>query len=331
VGEVLLPVICLAVAFDFINGFHDTANAVATSLATGALAPRPAIFLATTMNFAGALTFTGVAMTIAGDIVDTAVLFQYPRAIQAALLAAILWNLFTWAGGLPSSSSHALVGALTGATLAAAGAPGVNLAGMTTILQALILSPPLALVAGFTVMLLVSYLTGSRAGPCRDHRFRRWQRLAAAFQAFSHGTNDAQKTMGVITLALVLTGYQDNFVVPLWVKVLSAAALALGTSCGGWRIIRTLGRGITHLNPPAGFAADMGSALVIFTATLWGLPVSTTHVVSSSITGAGLARGAGNVSWPTVARIILAWTFTLPATIALGALLYAVSARGSII
>ncbi|AEG14100.1 phosphate transporter [Desulfofundulus kuznetsovii DSM 6115] len=320
--EVLILIICLALAFDFINGFHDTANAVATSLATGALTNRLAILLATAMNFLGALTFTGVALTIAEGIVDTAVLFNNPKTILAALLAAIVWNLFTWFGGLPSSSSHALVGALTGATLAATGLMGVNLAGLTTIFQALVLSPPLAVTAGFTVMSIVFSLTRGRTGPRLSRRFKHWQRLAAALQAFSHGTNDAQKTMGVITLALVLTGYQESFVVPLWVKVLSALALALGTSCGGWRIIRTVGRGITHLDPPAGFAADMGSALVIFTATLLGLPVSTTHVISSSITGVGLTRGTKAVSWPTVARILLAWVFTLPATTALGALFY---------
>ncbi|MDQ0287160.1 PiT family inorganic phosphate transporter [Desulfofundulus luciae] len=320
--EVLVPVIFLALAFDFINGFHDTANAVATSLATGALTPRSAILLATTLNLLGALTFTGVALTIAGGIIDTAILFNNPKTISAALLAAIVWNLLTWLGGLPSSSSHALVGALTGATLAATGPIGVNLAGLSTIFQALVLSPLLAVTAGFAVMTVVFCLSGGRTGPHLNRRFRYWQRLAAALQAFSHGTNDAQKTMGVITLALVLTGYQESFVVPLWVKVLSALALALGTSCGGWRIIRTVGRGITHLDPPAGFAADMGSAMVILTATLLGLPVSTTHVISSSITGVGLTRGAKAVSWSTVARILLAWVLTLPATTALGALFY---------
>ncbi|SHJ33978.1 inorganic phosphate transporter [Desulfofundulus thermosubterraneus] len=320
--EVLMLIICLALAFDFINGFHDTANAVATSLATGALTTRSAILLATTMNFLGALTFTEVALTIAESIVDTAVLFNNPKTILAALLAAIVWNLFTWFGGLPSSSSHALVGALTGATLAAAGLMGVNLAGLANIFQALVLSPLLAVTAGFTVMSIVFSLTRGRASSRLNRHFRHWQRLTAALQAFSHGTNDAQKTMGVITLALILTGYQQSFVVPLWVKILSALALALGTSCGGWRIIRTVGRGITHLDPPAGFAADMGSALVIFTATLLGLPVSTTHVISSSITGVGLTRGAKAVSWSTVARILLAWVFTLPATTVLGALFY---------
>ncbi|MGB9803521.1 anion permease [Desulfofundulus sp.] len=320
--EVLVPVIFLALAFDFINGFHDTANAVATSLATGALTSRSAILLATTMNFLGALTFTGVALTMAGGIVDTATLSNNPKTITAALLAAVVWNLLTWLGGLPSSSSHALVGALTGAALAAAGLKGVNLPGLVTIFQALVLSPLLAVTTGFTVMAVLLLLTGGQTNPRLSRCFRYWQRVAAALQAFSHGTNDAQKTMGVITLTLVLTGYQESLVVPLWAKVLSALSLALGTSCGGWRIIHTVGEGITRLDPPAGFAADTGSALVIFTATLLGLPVSTTHVISSSITGVGLTRGAKAVSWSTIGRILLAWVLTLPVTAVLGALFY---------
>ncbi|MGB9826371.1 MAG: inorganic phosphate transporter, partial [Desulfofundulus sp.] len=214
------------------------------------------------------------------------------------------------------------VGALTGAALAAAGLKGVNLPGLVTIFQALVLSPLLAVTTGFTVMAVLLLLTGGQTNPRLSRCFRYWQRVAAALQAFSHGTNDAQKTMGVITLTLVLTGYQESLVVPLWAKVLSALSLALGTSCGGWRIIHTVGEGITRLDPPAGFAADTGSALVIFTATLLGLPVSTTHVISSSITGVGLTRGAKAVSWSTIGRILLAWVLTLPVTAVLGALFY---------
>lgn len=318
----LLSIIFLALAFDFINGFHDTANAVATSLATGALTPRSAIILAAGMNLLGALTFTGVALTIAGGIIDTTKLLHNPKAIAAALLAAVTWNLFTWYCGLPSSSSHALVGALTGATLAATGLSGINPTGLTTIFQALVFSPPLALMAGFLVMMAVVLLIKPLSKPEIRRRFKQLQRLAAALQAFSHGTNDAQKTIGIITLAMVLTGYQDTFTVPVWVKLLSAVALALGTSCGGWRIIHTVGTGITRLDPPADFAADLGSALVIFGATLSGLPVSTTHVISSSITGVGLTRGPGAVRWFIVTKILLAWLFTLPAAASLGALFY---------
>ncbi|MBE3588121.1 MAG: inorganic phosphate transporter [Thermoanaerobacteraceae bacterium] len=316
-------IILLALAFDFINGFHDTANAIATSLATGALAPRTAVILAAGMNLLGAFTFTGVALTIAEGIITPYALPQNPRAVTAALLAAVCWNLLTWYRGLPSSSSHALVGALAGATLAACGPAGVNTGGLCNILQSLILSPPLALLAGFTTMLIITlYVRLCRLQGGLYNRFRQLQRLGAALQAFSHGTNDAQKTMGIITLALVLAGNQETFTVPLWVKICSALALALGTACGGWRIIRTVGRGITPLDPPAGFAADLGSGAVILGATLWGLPVSTTHVISSSITGVGLTRGKGAVHWSTVGKILLAWLFTLPASAALGAAFY---------
>lgn len=313
-GPLLLPAtLFLALVFDFVNGFHDTANAVATSLATGALTPRRAVVLAAAMNFLGALFFSGVALAIAEGVCDPAV--QQPGAVAAALLAAITWNLLTWFWGLPSSSSHALVGALAGAALATSGPAAVNAAGLSRILSSLALSPLLAAVTGYAVM-----KTLGRPGPALYPAFKSWQRLAAALQAFSHGTNDAQKTAGVITLALYQAGYLETLAVPLWVKFLAALALGLGTSCGGWRIIRTVGRGITHLDPPAGFASDFSAGLVIAGATLWGFPASSTHVVSSAVAGVGLARGKGRVNRLTVARMALAWIFTLPASAALGAL-----------
>ncbi|WP_027717035.1 inorganic phosphate transporter [Desulfovirgula thermocuniculi] len=310
----LLPAILfLALVFDFINGFHDTANAVATSLATGALTPRRAIMLAAAMNFLGALFFSGVALAVAEGVCDPAA--QHPGAVAAALLAAITWNLLTWFWGLPSSSSHALVGALAGAALASSGPAAVNAEGLARILRSLALSPLLAAGTGFAVMKALG-----RPGPSLYPAFKSWQRLAAALQAFSHGTNDAQKTAGVITLALFQAGYLEALAVPLWVKLLAALAMGLGTSCGGWRIIRTVGKGITRLDPPTGFASDLSAGLVILGATLWGLPVSSTHVVSSAVTGAGLARGRGRVNRDTVARMALAWALTLPACAALGAL-----------
>ncbi|OAT81204.1 inorganic phosphate transporter [Desulfotomaculum copahuensis] len=318
----LFTAVLLALAFDFVNGFHDTANAVATSLATGALNPRTAILLAVAMNFLGALTFTGVAGTVAGGVINPAGPAGDLNIIMAALMAATVWNLLTWFFGLPGSSSHALIGALAGAACLAAGPQGISGRGFGIILQALFFSPPLAFAAGFTVS---GVLRLSRPGYRTSRSTRRLlalQRLAAAGQAFAHGTNDAQKTMGVITLALVTAGRQATFDVPLWVRLASALALALGTSLGGWRIIKTVGTGITRLTPRTGFAADLASVLVILGATACRLPVSTTHVVSSSITGVGAGGGRGLVRWATVSRIVLAWLLTLPASAALGALFY---------
>lgn len=321
-ATLLLAVVILALTFDFVNGFHDTANAVATSLATGALKPRPAVLLAASMNFLGAFTFTGVAGTMAGSIVDPAGPAGNLNIVLAALLAATAWNLATWFFGLPSSSSHALVGALAGAACLAAGPQAINSRGFTIILQALFFSPPLAFVAGFAVIGTLRLSGRGNRSLRNTRRFLALQRLAATGQAFAHGTNDAQKTMGVITLALVAAGRQATFDVPLWVKLASALALALGTSLGGWRIIKTVGTGITRLNPRSGFAADLASVLVILGATMCRLPVSTTQVVSSSITGVGAGGGRGLVRWSTVSRIVFAWLITLPAAAVLGALFY---------
>lgn len=310
-SQFLLPTLFLALVFDFINGFHDTANAMATSIATGAFTPRRAIALAAAMNFLGALFFSDVALTIAEGVCDPTA--QQAGAVTAALLAAITWNLLTWFWGLPSSSSHALVGALAGATFALSGPGAINAEGLARICKSLGFSPLLAAVTGFAVMKALG-----RPSPALYPSFKSWQRLAAALQAFSHGTNDAQKTTGVITLALFQAGFLEDLAVPLWVKFLAALAMGLGTSFGGWRIIRTVGKGITHLDPPAGFASDFSAGLVILGATLQGFPVSSTHVVSSAVAGTGLARGKERVNWVTVAKIILAWTFTLPASATLG-------------
>ena len=318
----LIIVVLLALGFDFVNGFHDTANAVATCLATGALAPRPAVCLAAAMNFLGALTFTGVAGTIAEGIVSAKALGGDLHIIATALAAATVWNLLTWALGLPSSSSHALIGALSGAALAAVGPEAVNTDGFADILRALLLSPLLAGCAGFIVTGVMRLLFPAHHGGRQRRRFQALQRAVAAGQAFAHGTNDAQKTMGVITLALMAAGHQSAPSVPLWVRVASALALALGTSLGGWRIIKTVGTGITRLTPLTGLGADLASTLVILGATFCRLPVSTTHVISSSITGAGTSDGPGAVRWPTVAAIISAWLLTLPAAAALGAFFY---------
>jgi len=322
--QALCLVILLAFAFEFINGFHDTANAVATSIATGALWPRTAVLLAAAMNFLGALVFTGVARQIAGNLIRPFDAQSGLQMIMAALAAAIVWNLATWLGGLPSSSSHALLGALAGAAYAAAGSGVFDQSGLQSAFLALALSPPLAFLAGFFVMtgfnLLFSRQILSRARS--ERRFLFLQRISATLQAFSHGSNDAQKTMGVITLALVLAGAQETFHVPLWVKTGSALFLALGTAAGGWRIIRTLAAGITRLAPANGFASDLSASLTILSATILHLPVSTTHVISSAITGVGAGGGRTAVKWDTVGRMLAAWALTLPFCILLGALFY---------
>ncbi|SHE87931.1 inorganic phosphate transporter, PiT family [Desulfofundulus australicus DSM 11792] len=318
----IFVIIVLALTFDFINGFHDTANAIATSISTKALRPRTAIILASVMNFVGAMTFTGVAKTIGGKIADPFSLSNGLVIVLAALVAASAWNLITWYYGLPSSSSHALIGSLTGAVITAAGFSAVNFQGFINILEALVFSPLLAAATGFTVMTLIK-LIFRKAIPHRiNRRFRMLQVFTAAFQAFSHGTNDAQKTMGIITFALVAGGFQNDLSIPFWVKFSAALAMALGTSVGGWRIIRTVGTRIIKLEPGSGFSADLSSALVILGATLLKLPVSTTHVISSSIIGVGAARRFSMVKWGTAQKIVAAWVVTLPVTAVLAGISY---------
>ncbi|WP_031515025.1 inorganic phosphate transporter [Desulfofalx alkaliphila] len=317
----ILLVVFLALIFDFINGFHDTANAVATSIATGALSPRTAIILASFLNLLGALAFTGVAHTIGEGIANPTHLNNGLYVVLAAVLSAIGWNLLTWYLGLPSSSSHALIGSLAGALAGAAGWDAVNLLGLLIIIKVLIISPLLAVALGFLMMsairLLLSFLSSAKT----EFYFKKMQVVTASFQAFSHGTNDAQKTMGVITFALVAGGLQQDFCIPLWVKLSAAIAMAAGTAVGGWRIIQTVSRGITPLYPSGGFSADLSSAGIIIGATILHLPLSTTHVISSSIIGVGLSKGLTNINWQTVSAIISAWVITLPVSIILGAVI----------
>lgn len=316
-------IVLVALAFDFTNGFHDTANAIATSVSTRALPPRIAVVMAAGLNFVGALTFTGVAKTIGGKIADPLHLANGMQVVLAAVIAAIIWNLFTWAKGIPSSSSHALIGALAGAVIASAGWRAIDAAGFLGIIKALVISPILAFAVGWTLMIVMLWLFHRARGPARINRgFRTLQVLVAAFQSFSHGTNDAQKTMGVITFALVAGGFQTELVIPLWVKIVAACAIGLGTSAGGWRIIRTVGARITHLRPINGFTSDLSSASVILGATLLKLPVSTTHVISSAVMGTGSAQGLRNVKWEVAVRIVLTWIITLPASAAVAALAF---------
>ncbi|MFC4808782.1 inorganic phosphate transporter [Paenibacillus sp. GCM10023250] len=316
-------VIFLALAFDFINGFHDTANAIATTVSTRALSPRLAIILASFMNFLGAIMFTGVAKTIGGKIADPTVLDHGVQVVVSALLGAIIWNLVTWWFGIPSSSSHALIGSLTGAVVSSAGFGAINASGFTDIIKALILSPFIAFAGGFVVMWLLKQIF-ARSSPHQVNKmFRSGQILTAAFQSFTHGTNDAQKAMGIITFALVTANVQattDH--IPLWVKISAATAMALGTSIGGWKIIKTMGTKIFKIEPINGFAADITSATVIFSATLTHLPVSTTHVITSSILGVGSAKRFSAVKWGLAGRIVISWIITIPISMIVAALIY---------
>lgn len=318
----IIVVVLLALSFDFINGFHDTANAIATSISTKALPPRLAILLASTMNLLGALAFTGVAKTIGGKIADPLKLENGMYIVAAALVAAIAWNLITWYYGIPSSSSHALIGSLTGAVIAAAGLGAVNYMGFLSILEALVLSPLFAFGTGYGIMTLIKFIFKNSNPGRLNRRFRRLQVFTAAWQAFSHGTNDAQKSMGIITFALVAGGFQTNMDVQIWVKISCAVAMALGTSVGGWKIIKTVGTQIIKLEPASGFAADFSSATVIILATLIKMPVSTTHVISSAIMGVGASKRLSSVKWGTADKIIKAWMITLPVTAILAALVY---------
>ena len=314
----IVLVVILALIFDFINGFHDTANAIATSVSTRALYPSHAIMLAAGFNFFGAMVSTGVAKTIGGGIVSSASLID-EKTIIAALIGAIIWNLFTWKIGLPSSSSHALIGGLIGAVLISAGMSGLNWQGIGKIFLALILSPAIAFCTGIIIMNVIFRAFEKFSPHFLNDKFRRMQILSAAAIAFSNGSNDAQKSMGIITLALFSGGFIAEFEVPLYVKVLCASAMAIGTATGGWRIIKTVGGKIFKLEPPSGFAADLNSSCVVFGATLLNLPVSTTHVVSGSIMGVGTAKRVNAVRWSVATQMVKAWGITIPITAAIGA------------
>ena len=323
---IVCTIVVLALSFDFINGFHDTANAIAASVSTRAMTPRMAIILASVMNFVGAMIFTGVAKTIGGKVADPAALTHGVWIVIATLLSAIAWNLITWWYGIPSSSSHALIGSLAGAVIAAEGVGGVNGSGVISIVQALIFSPIIAFAVGYVVMTLLK-LIFARANPHIVNKgFRSVQILTAAFQAFTHGTNDAQKAMGIITMALVAASYQDSLEVPFWVKFSAALAMALGTSFGGWKIIKTMGTKIFKMEPVNGFASDVSAASIIMTATATGLPVSTTHVITSAILGVGSAKRFSSVNWGVAGRIVSAWLITIPISAVIAAVLFKVIA-----
>jgi PiT family inorganic phosphate transporter len=317
----LIAVLGLAVLFDYINGFHDTANAIATSVSTRALSPRVAIAMSATANFVGALTGTAVAHTIGAGLITPQ--SEGGSVVAAALVGAIVWNLFTWRLGIPSSSSHALIGGLLGASAAAVGFGAWQMGGVLgKVILPLVGSPIVGFAVGFGVMLLIFNLFRHAHPKTMNDRFRRLQVLSAAYMAFSHGSNDAQKTMGVMTLALVSAGVLTEFKVPLWVIILAAGAISLGTAAGGWRIIRTMGTKVVRLDPVHGFAAETTAASVIFGASILGMPVSTTHVISSAILGVGSSDRFRAVHWGVARRIGIAWVLTLPASGLVAALSY---------
>lgn len=310
--ELVIVIVCIALVFDFVNGFHDAANSVATVIATRVLTPLQAVGLAAIFNFLAAFFLgTGVAATVGKGFVNTAVVTPY--VLLAGLLGAVLWNLFTWYLALPISSSHALIGGYAGAAFAKAGTHGLIVGKWPSTLTFIVLAPLIGLVLGYTLMIAVYWIFHKFTPGHMDRFFRHAQILSAALLSCAHGTNDAQKTMGIITAVLVAGGFQRGFRVPDWVILASAAAMGLGTLSGGWRVVRTVGTRLTRLKPRSGFCAETGAAVSILLATSLGLPVSTTHVVAGSIAGVGSIQRVRAVRWNVAQNIVVAWTLTIPA------------------
>ena len=319
----LLTIVAVALVFDYTNGFHDTANAIATSVSTRALSPRVAVLMAAGLNLLGALLYTGVAKTVGEGLVDTD-LVTLPLVL-AALIGAVAWNFTTWYFGIPSSSSHALFGGLIGAMIAAVGVSGVEWAGVVDkIILPMVGSPLLGFVCAWVLMTSLIWLVRRRPPGPVNRWFRRLQPVSAGFMAFSHGGNDAQKTMGIITLALYASGKIETFTIPTWVKVACAVAMAAGTYSGGWRIIHTLGSKVIKLDPIHGFAAETSAASVIQLATHFGIPVSTTHTITAAIMGTGSTQRLSAVRWGVAGNIVTAWVLTLPAAGLIAGLAYLV-------
>lgn len=323
----IIFIVALALLFDFINGFHDTANAIATSISTRAMSPRFAVLYAAILNVIGALVSSEVAKTVGGSIANPANIDNGMQIVIAALITAVMWNLLTWYYGIPSSSSHTLIGALAGAVLAGAGSGALNWGGFLQIVKILVLSPIIAFGVGYIVMTILKFSIlafGNRSRSKLNRGFKTFQIFSAGLLSFSHGGNDAQKAMGIIVFALVAGGYQTSLDVPLWVKLSAATAMGLGTSIGGWRIIKTVSKKIMKIEPANGFASDLASSIVIQTSTHMGLPLSTTHVITSSIIGTGSVIRFKDVKWGTVTRMIMTWVITIPISIAISFLIYKV-------
>ncbi|MFN8224378.1 MAG: inorganic phosphate transporter [Gaiellales bacterium] len=315
----LVAVVAVALFFDFTNGFHDTANSIATTVSTRALSPRRAVLMAAILNFVGAFVSIKVAATIAKGIVDPSVITL--DIVLAGLVGAISWNLITWYLGLPSSSSHALIGGVLGSAVMASGWDVLKWEGIKEkVLKPSLIAPFAGVAVAFVLILLITWLIARRPPAKVNRVFRRLQLVSGGFVAFTHGTNDAQKTMGIISLALVAAGDLDEDFTrpPLWVIAAAALAMAAGTYVGGWKIIKTLGQRIAKIDPPQGFAAQTGCAAILWTTAHYGFPVSTTHTISGSVMGAGAIRGVHAVRWGVAGNILVAWILTIPAAAAVG-------------
>jgi inorganic phosphate transporter, PiT family len=321
-GDVLLVlVVVVALGFDFTNGFHDTANAVATSISTRALPPRTAVAVASVANLVGAFVTTAVASTVGKGIIDTGL--ATTTTVLAALIGAITWNLLTWWLGLPSSSSHALIGGLIGAAMAQSWTEGVQWHGVAhKVVIPAFLAPTIAFGAGFVVLVVIFWIFQRLSSGAANRTFRLGQLASGTFVAYTHGANDAQKTMGVIALALFTNGSIDHFYIPTWVKIAAGLAIAGGTYVGGWRIMRTLGQRLYKMEPAAGFAAQLSAGAVIDVATRLGYPLSTTHVISGAVLGSGSTRRFSAVRWGIAGNIVGAWFLTIPAAALVAAACY---------
>ena len=314
-------IIVVALIFDYINGFHDAANSIATVVSTRVLSPAQAVVWAAFFNFAAAAVVgTAVATTVGSGMVELSVVTY--AVILSGLIGAIVWNLITWFFGLPTSSSHALFGGYAGAAVAKAGLGAIIVSGWTKVLIFIILAPFIGLSVGLLLMIAIGWIFHDTPPSRVDKWFRRLQLMSAAAYSLMHGANDAQKTMGIITGALFTGGYLTTFAVPLWVEIVSYTAISLGTLSGGWRIIKTMGSKITKLQPVGGFAAETGAAVAIFTATVLGVGISTTHTITGAIVGVGATRRLSAVRWGIAGQIVWAWILTIPASATIGAVCY---------
>ena len=317
----LITIIVIALFFDFLNGFHDAANSIATVVSTRVLSPQIAVAWAAFFNFVAAFVYgTHVAKTIGSGMIDTSIVT--PELMAAGLLGAIFWNLLTWYYGLPVSSSHALVGGLAGAAVAKAGFQAILWSGWTKTLIFIVLAPAMGAVMAFALMISVTWIFRSYRPRRLDNLFRKLQLVSAGLYSLGHGGNDAQKTMGIITGLLVASGKLKVFEVPLWVILVSHAAIAFGTLFGGWRIVKTMGSHITKLQPFGGFCAETAGAITLAVATFGGIPVSTTHTITGAIVGVGATRRFSAVKWGVAGRIVWAWVLTIPIAAAVGAVSY---------
>ena len=320
-APLIVLIILVALVFDFLNGFHDAANSIATVVSTRVLSPQKAVVWAAFFNFVAAFVLgTHVAKTLGQGMIDLSVVSR--DVVLAGLIGAILWNLITWYYGIPVSSSHALIGGYAGAAVAKAGWGAIIASGWTKTLLFIVLAPLIGMILGFTLMASITWLL-RKWNPFRlDKLFRRLQLLSAAFYSLGHGGNDAQKTMGIITGLLVASGHLQKFEVPLWVILISHAAIAFGTMFGGWRIVKTMGSKITKLQPFGGFCAETSGALTLIGATLWGIPVSTTHTITGAIVGVGATKRLSAVKWGVAGRIVWAWVLTIPLAATMSAISY---------